>query len=74
MSAVATAQTRAHPAEREHAEPPVPRLFEPPGPTLEDAIIATLDELAADGHAACPVCAGKMSPGGQCERCGSELA
>lgn len=74
MSAVATAQTHAPVAERARAETPVPRLFDPPGPTLEDAILATLDELAADGQAACPVCAGQMSRGGRCERCGSELA
>jgi hypothetical protein len=74
MSAVATAETRAGAPDRDRAEAPGPRLFDPPGPTLEDSVVATWDELDATGRARCPVCAGEMSRGGGCERCGSELA
>ena len=74
MSAVATAETRTGAPEQDRAESPAPRLFDPPGPTLEDAIVATWEELAAAGHALCPVCSGEMSRSGACERCGSELA
>jgi hypothetical protein len=72
MSAVATAEDRVR--ECDGAEAPAPRLFDPAGPTLEDAIVQTWDELADAGHAACPVCSGEMSRAGVCERCGSELA
>jgi hypothetical protein len=57
-----------------------PRLFEPPDrqadhrPTLEDAILATWHELAADGRAACPVCGARMRAGAACEGCGSEIS
>jgi hypothetical protein len=62
MSAVAT------------REPPVERLFEPKGPTLEDRIVAAWDELIAAGHVSCPVCGSEMSRTSGCESCGSELA
>jgi hypothetical protein len=74
MSAVATGETRTGAPDRDRAEVPAPRLFDSPGPTLEDAIVATWDELTAAGHATCPVCSGEMSRAGGCERCGSELA
>lgn len=54
-------------------EAPATRLFEPQGPTLEDAIVAAWEELSAAGSTTCPVCSGTMS-GGRCEGCGSELA
>jgi len=74
MTAVATRDPRVRPPESGSAEPPAARLFEPSGPTLEDAIVATWDELAAAGHATCPVCSGEMSRANGCETCGSELA
>jgi hypothetical protein len=74
MTAVATAQTSARDRASDISKPPAPRLFEPQGPTLEDAIVATWDELAAAGHATCPVCSGEMSRIGGCESCGAELA
>jgi hypothetical protein len=73
MAAVATAETRVPGSRREGAEAPTPRLFNPQGLTLEDAIVATWEKLATAGHAPCPVCAGEMSHGGGCESCGSEL-
>ena len=70
MSAVAT---RERPRSGS-AQPPASRLFEPQGPTLEDAIVATWDELVSDGCTGCPVCgSGEMSPATGCEACGSEL-
>jgi hypothetical protein len=73
MAAVATAETRVAGPGRDGADPPTPRLFNPQGPTLEDAIVATWEKLATTGHAPCPVCAGEMSHAGGCESCGSEL-
>ena len=49
------------------------RLFEPGGQTLEDSILATWWELAAEGRAECPVCGGSMR-GDTCADCGSELS
>jgi hypothetical protein len=74
MNVVATAETTTAVDERDRAKAPAPRLFDTPGPTLEDAIVATWEQLSADGHATCPVCAGELSRAGRCERCGSELA
>ena len=51
-----------------HAE----RLFAPGGPTLEDLVIATWDELVETGHADCPVCWERMSAVAGCSGCGSE--
>jgi hypothetical protein len=73
MAAVATAETRVAGPERDGRNAPTPRLFNPQGPTLEDAIVATWEKLATAGHAPCPVCGGEMSNSGGCERCGSEL-
>jgi hypothetical protein len=56
------------------AEPPGRRLFEPEGSTLEDAILATWQELATAEHAPCPVCAAELSRAGQCASCGSQLS
>ena len=39
----------------------------------EDAILRISEQLADDGHAACPVCAHRIDPGNPCESCGSEL-
>ena len=74
MSAVATRERSHGAAERGSAEPPTQRLFEPQGPTLEDAIIATWRELAAAKRTGCPVCSAEMSPAGACPGCGSELS
>ena len=73
MAAVATAEVRVPDSRCDGAEAPAPRLFNPQGPTLEDAIVATWEKLATVGHAPCPVCAGELSRGGGCESCGSEL-
>jgi hypothetical protein len=73
MTSVATAETRVPGTGRGGADAPGPRLFEPAGPTLEDAIVATWEELASAGHATCPVCAGELARGGACGTCGSEL-
>jgi hypothetical protein len=72
MGAVATQEPRFRRPELDSAEPPVQRLFEPQGPTLEDAILATWQELATAAHAVCPVCAGELSATG-CASCGSQL-
>jgi hypothetical protein len=74
MSAVATREAHAPAPQRGGADTPAPQLFDPSGPTLEDAIVATWDELTVAGHATCPVCSGEMSAAGRCESCGSELA
>jgi len=73
MAAVATAETHVTDSERDGAEAPTPRLFNPHGPTLEDAILATWEKLATAGQAPCPVCGGEMSHAGGCESCGSEV-
>jgi hypothetical protein len=49
------------------------RLFEPSGSTLEDSILGAWEDLAARGHAECPVCAGELGAAG-CETCGAELS
>jgi hypothetical protein len=76
MSAVATRERElgAPAVENRPAEPPAQHLFEPQGPTLEDSILATWDELTTAGHVPCPVCSAEMSRTKGCERCGSELA
>jgi hypothetical protein len=72
MSAVATRDPIARHAER-GSEPPAQRLFEPKGPTLEDSILATWQELASEDHSTCPVCSGEMTRAGGCHSCGSQL-
>jgi hypothetical protein len=76
MSAVATRERElgAPAVENRRAEPPAQHLFEPQGPTLEDSILATWDELTTAGRVACPVCSGEMSRANGCKSCGSELA
>lgn len=74
MSAVATRERARGAVERGSAEQPVERLFEPSGPTLEDAILDVWRDLAGGEGVTCPVCTGEMSPGGRCQSCGSELA
>jgi hypothetical protein len=74
MTAVATRESHVRHREGESAERPAARLFEPQGPTLEDAILATWDELVSDGRTACPVCSEQMSPATGCESCGSRLS
>jgi hypothetical protein len=75
MTAVATREREVTaPRDRGSAEPPAQRLFEPKGPTLEDAIIATWRELAGAERTACPVCSAEMSRAGTCSACGSELS
>ena len=70
MSAVATSERAVRAPAR-----PARRLFEPePGRiSLEEAILRISEQLADDGHAACPVCAHRIDPGSPCESCGSEL-
>ena len=44
--------------------------------TLAERLDAVVEELRADGAAACPVCDGKLEPeprGGRCRDCGSRL-
>jgi hypothetical protein len=74
MTAVATRESHADEREVDSAERPAPRLFEPHGSTLEDAIVATWDELMSSDHASCPVCTGGMSRTSGCEICGSHLS
>jgi hypothetical protein len=74
MTAVATREPHVRRPDGDSTEPPAPRLFEPEGPTLEDAILATWEELAGGDHATCPVCSGEMSRANGCKGCGAELA
>jgi hypothetical protein len=74
MSAVATRERAVASVERGSAEPPAQRLFEPQGPTLEDAIIATWRELMSADRATCPVCSGEMTRANGCDACGSALS
>jgi hypothetical protein len=71
MSAVATSERAVRAPAR-----PARRLFEPePGRiSLEDAILRISEQLAGDGHAACPVCAHRIDADSPCESCGSELS
>jgi hypothetical protein len=73
MTAVATREPRVRSPEGDSADPPTRRLFEPQGPTLEEAILATWDELVSADHATCPVCSADMSRTSGCETCGSQL-
>jgi hypothetical protein len=73
MSVLATRERDGRQPVSGSAEPPAQRLFESPGPTLEDSILATWHELASVEHATCPVCAGALSRAGRCASCGSEL-
>jgi len=83
--ALATRERAAIGAERGSAEPRgavgrgsaesrTSRLFDPQGPTLEDRILASWEELSGEGRTECPVCGGSMSAAGGCESCGSELS
>jgi hypothetical protein len=73
MSVAAAAEARLDEGAVEATESEPGRLFEPSGPTLEDRIVATWDELTAAGRVSCPVCSGEMTRGGGCESCGAEL-
>ena len=74
MAALATRQRAVVEPETGSAKPPRARLFESQGPSLEDSILATWSELAAEGSAECPVCGGSMSAPGSCDACGAELS
>jgi hypothetical protein len=74
MTAVATREHGVRQPDSGSAEPPGQRLFEPQGPTLEDAILATWRELASAARAGCPVCAGELSREDGCASCGSQLS
>jgi hypothetical protein len=74
MTAVATRERDVRRAESRSAGPPPKRLFEPQGPTLEDAILATWHELERAEQASCPVCGAQLSTGGQCGSCRSRLS
>jgi tRNA(Ile2) C34 agmatinyltransferase TiaS len=71
MAAVVTPEQAV--AERPMAGGRTAKLFEPGSVTLEDAILATWQELVAEGRAECPVCGGSISAEGGCDGCGSEL-
>jgi hypothetical protein len=46
-------------------------------PTLDDAVVAAWEGLAARSAVACPLCGGGMRPraaGGRCEDCGTSLS
>jgi hypothetical protein len=73
MSAVATHE-RVRRGDVHGEQPHEQRLFEPQGPTLEDAILEVWRELTGGDGVTCPVCTGEMTPGGRCQSCGSELA
>ncbi len=72
MTAVATHEplTERPPAEGSAS----PRLFEPGGVTLEDAVLDTWGDLLTRGEAECPVCGGSMSAVSGCDSCGAELS
>jgi len=72
--ALATREPLAQGVEGGSAEPRIKRLFDPQGPTLEDRILGSWDELVAGGRTECPVCGGSMSAAGGCGSCGSELS
>ena len=74
MTAVATRERETRQPAGGSAEPPAKRLFEPQGPTLEDAILATWHELASVEHATCPVCTGELTRATGCAGCGAELS
>jgi tRNA(Ile2) C34 agmatinyltransferase TiaS len=71
VAAVATREATV--TERPPAEASAPRLFEPGGVTLEDAVLEVWEDLVTHGRAECPVCGGPMSAAGGCESCGAEL-
>jgi hypothetical protein len=53
---------------------PVPRLFDPGAPALEDVMLTAWEDLTMGRHTECPVCGGAMSMLEGCARCGSELS
>jgi hypothetical protein len=59
--------------ERPQTEPSAPKLFQPAGSTLEDAILGAWEDLALNGRADCPVCGDTLTAHG-CSGCGSELS
>ena len=55
------------------------RLFSPDAPgrrarTLEDAVMAMLEERRLRGTAPCLVCGEQVGPAGACDHCGAELS
>ena len=51
-------------------------LFTAPGgdaPTLDERIVAILEDLALRGRARCLVCGGETEGSGTCRSCGSRL-
>jgi hypothetical protein len=74
VAAVATHIERDGGSAEPRAEDSTSRLFEPGGPTLEDAVLRAWEELVADGRVECPVCGGAMSMLHGCGECGSELS
>jgi hypothetical protein len=73
MSAVATRERAREGVERGSVEPPTQRLFESQGPTLEDSILATWQDLTSADRATCPVCSGEMTRSSGCSTCGTKL-
>jgi tRNA(Ile2) C34 agmatinyltransferase TiaS len=53
------------------------RLFAPTGgddATLDERVVAAIEDLALRGRARCPVCRGELVATGQCRDCGSSLS
>jgi tRNA(Ile2) C34 agmatinyltransferase TiaS len=53
------------------------RLFAPTGgddATLDERIVAALEDLALRGRARCLVCGGELVATGQCRNCGASLS
>ena len=54
------------------------RLFEAPtggdDATLDERVVAVLEDLAVRGRARCLVCGGETAATGQCRSCGSSLS
>ena len=73
MGAVATREPGVRAPGSGSAEPPAQRLFEPQGPTLEDAILAIWEQLASGDDASCPVCSGELTRTRGCKDCGAAL-
>ena len=82
MSAVAPERPRGR---RWESGEPAPSLFDPVGgePTLDEVLSGVWEGLVAHQRAACPVCAGDMTPaygvharpiGGRCQSCETELS
>jgi tRNA(Ile2) C34 agmatinyltransferase TiaS len=53
------------------------RLFAPSGgddATLDERVVAAIEDLARRGRARCLVCGGETAASGQCRDCGASLS